>query len=206
MSTEKNSMKAEMFEEITEENCGDKLKLIREISGMSRRELARILGVSEATIRRLEDSDSMPSDEFLNKLRALCIIGHEKFSRLPDDEKEKVGEMIGFAGGSASGIGAVIAAVSAAGVSGLSAAGITSGLAAIGGGMMIAGIGVVAAIPIATGLLGYGVIKGIKSICDANNLSCKEVNDRWEIRRPTTNENDDDSITNNISTDSEGEC
>ena len=87
------------------------------------------------------------------------------------------------AGGTVAGVGGSIAAIGAAGaVSGFSAAGITSGLAAIGGGAMLTGIGVVAAVPVATGLLGYGLVKGIKAICKANNLSCTEVNERWEIR------------------------
>jgi hypothetical protein len=46
---------------------------------------------------------------------------------------------------------------------------------------MITGIGLVAAIPVATGLAGYGTVKGIKKICEANRLKCKEVNERWEI-------------------------
>jgi hypothetical protein len=32
-----------------------------------------------------------------------------------------------------------------------------------------------------TGLLGYGLVKGIKKICVANKLSCQEVDGKWEI-------------------------
>ena len=175
---------AEFKEHVTKKNCGAKLRLIRELLGISRRELARIIGVSESTLRRLEENNTLPTDEFMNRLQALCVIGAAKYGKLTDSEKEKVSEVIGVAGGVVAGVGGSIAAIGAAGaVSGFSAAGITSGLAAVGGGAMLAGIGVVAAIPVATGLLGYGLVKGIKSICEANNLSCTEVNERWEIRR-----------------------
>jgi DNA-binding XRE family transcriptional regulator len=175
---------AEFKEPVTKENCGVKLRLIRELLDMSRRELAKIIGVSESTLRRLEEGNSLPTDEFMNRLQALCVIGAAKYAKLSDAEKEKISEVVGTAGGVVAGVGGSIAAIGAAGaVSGFSAAGITSGLAAIGGGAMLTGIGVVAAIPVATGLLGYGLVKGIKAICEANNLSCNEVNEKWEIRR-----------------------
>lgn len=175
---------AEFKEPVTKENCGAKLRLIRELLEMSRRELARIIGVSESTLRRLEEGSSLPTDEFMNRLQALCVIGAAKYAKLSAAEKEKISEAVGTAGGVVAGVGGSIAAIGAAGaVSGFSAAGITSGLAAIGGGAMLTGIGVVAAIPVATGLLGYGLVKGIKAICEANKLSCNEVNEKWEIRR-----------------------
>lgn len=179
----------EFKERLTKENCSAKLKLIIDNLGISRRELARIIGVSESTIRRLsagskDKGSTQPTDEFMNRLQGLCAIGAAKYDKLSAAEKEKVSELIGTGGGVVAGVGGSIAAIGAAGaVSGFSAAGITSGLAAIGGGAMLTGIGVVAAVPVATGLLGYGLVKGIKAICEANNLSCTEVNKKWEIRR-----------------------
>ncbi len=172
----------DMMEDITEENCYRKLKLIRNVSGMSRRDLAKVLGVSESTIKRLELKSTKPTRDFMLKLAALSVIGHQKYSKMKDSEKEKVSEAIGAAGGAAVGVGASIAAISASGVvAGLSAAGITSGLAAIGGGAMIGGVAVVATIPLAIGGAGYGLIKAVKAICKANNLKCKEVNEKYEI-------------------------
>ena len=174
-------------EEVTKANCGEKLEFVRKISGMSKRELAGKLGVSEATIRRLEAESSEPTDEFMNRIRALCVIGIAKFGKLSESEKEKVSESLGALGGVVAGIGGAIGAVSVSGaVAGLSAAGMTSGLAALGGGAMLTGIGVVAAIPIAAGLAGFGLVKGIKMICEANGLECQEINERWEIT--TTNQ------------------
>lgn len=178
---EGEQQKAAMEEPVTEENCGEKLRLVRDVSGLSRRELAKVLGCSETTVFRLESKKTLPTQDFINRLRGLVVIGYHKFSKMSDAEKNVIGETLGMAGGVTAGVGGSIAAVSASGVAGLSAAGITSGLAAIGGGSMLGGIAVVAAIPIAVGLGGYGLAKGIKAICEANNLSCKEVDGRYEI-------------------------
>ncbi len=174
--------KHKMMEDITEDNCGEKLKLIRQISAITQRNLAEILGVSESTIKRLETGDTKPTKDFMLMLAALCIIGKEKYSKMSKAEKEKISEYLGSAGGALTGVGASIAAISSSGaVAGLSAAGITSGLAAIGGGTMLGGIAVVAAIPIAVGAAGFGLVKAIKKVCELNNLNCKEVNKRYEI-------------------------
>ncbi|SMO77053.1 helix-turn-helix domain-containing protein [Ruegeria faecimaris] len=186
---EDERQKAAMEGPITPDNCGEKLKLVREVSGLSRRELAEVLECSESTIYRLETKKSAATPEFMNLLKALVIIGRHKFSQLTDSERETLLDTLGAVGGTASGIAGSVAAVSVAGsVSGLSAAGITSGLAAIGGGTMLGGIGLVAAIPVAAGLAGYGLVKGIKSICDANGLDCVEVDGRYEIT-PKTDKN-----------------
>lgn len=175
-------------EPITEENCGQKLKLVQEVAEMSRRKLAGVLGVSEASLRRLEKGPerpgTKPTEEFMNRLRALCVIGKANFEAMSEAKKEKVSQHIGAAGGAALGVGGALGAVSALGaVGGLSAAGMTSGLAALGMGSMAVGIGAVAAIPLAAGALGYGVVKGIKKICEAKSLDLVEVDGRWEIRK-----------------------
>lgn len=191
--------KAKLEEPVTKENCGKKLILIKDVLGISRRHLAKIIGVSEATLRRLEigpDSEegTLPTKDFMNRLRALCVIGIAKYSKLSDAKKEKISEAVGTAGGVVAGVGGSIAAIGAAGsVSGFSAAGITSGLAAVGGGTMLAGAGVIALIPVATGLLGFGLVKGIKKLCEANKLSSKEKDGKWEIRKkPETGSNETD--------------
>lgn len=179
---ESEDQKKKMLEPINEANCWEKLRLIREISGLSRRDLASTLGVAESTIYRLETQQTVPKVDFMLRLSGLVAIGHAKYSKMSDGEKDKIAEYLGAGGGVAAGVGGAIAAVSASGaVAGLSAAGVTSGLAAIGGGAMVGGIAVVAAIPLAVGAAGFGLVKGIKAICDANRLNCKEVDDHWEI-------------------------
>jgi len=179
---EDEDQKKQMLEAITEDNCGVKLKLVREVSGLSRRDLASVIGVAESTIYRLEKKQTLPKADFMLRLSGLVAIGHAKYSKMSEKDKEKVSEYIGAAGGIAAGVGGAIGAISVSGaVAGLSAAGITSGLAAIGGGTMLGGLAVVATIPVAVGAAGYGLVKGIKAICEANKLDCKEVDNHWEI-------------------------
>lgn len=183
---EDEDQKKSFEETITPENCGSKLKLVREVSGLSRQELASALGCSESTIARVETKKTLPTEDFTNRLRGLTVIGHHKFKSLTDLEKTSINDTLLAVGGGASGVTAGIAgslaAVSLSGsVSGLSAAGITSGLAAIGGGTLLGGVGIVAAIPAAVGLAGYGLVKGIQSICEANSLSIQEIDGQFEI-------------------------
>ena len=178
---ESEHQREEMLEAITQSNCGKKLKLVREVSGLSRRELAAVIGVSESTIYRLETTDTLPTTDFMLRLSGLVAIGHARFAKMSEKEKEKVSEYIGATGGIAAGVGGAIGAISASGaVAGLSAAGITSGLAALGG-TMLGGLAVVATIPVVAGLAGYGLVKGIKAICKANRLDCKERDEHWEL-------------------------
>ncbi len=180
---ESEEQEREMKEDITKENCGEKLKLVRRISGISRRELAKVIGVAESTIYRLEVGKTQPTDGFMLRLSALVAIGYAPYSKLSEKEKEHMSDYIGAAGGFAAGIGGSIGAISASGaVAGLSAAGITSGLAALGG-TMLGGIVVVGTIPVAAGFASWGLVKGIKAICEANKLDCREVDGHWEIVR-----------------------
>lgn len=175
--------KMDMLEPITAENAGKKLILIRSVSGLSRRDLAKVLGVAESTVFRLETKKTKPNAEFILRLGALCAIGHAKYSKLSEEEKEKISEYLGTTGGIAAGIGGALGAVSISGaVAGLSAAGVTSGLAALGGGAMLGGLAVVATIPVVAGAAGYGLVKAIKYICEVNDLDCKEIDEHWEIR------------------------
>lgn len=178
---ESEDQRKKMLEDVTIENCGVKLKLIRDISGMSRKDLAKCVGCSESTITRIETGKSLPTKDFMLRLAALSIIGHAKYSKMSESEKEKISDVIGASGGVLAGVGGAIGAVSMSGaVTGLSAAGIASGLAAIGG-SMLGGLAVVATIPVAVGFAGYGLVKGIKAICAANKLSCTDVDGKFEV-------------------------
>jgi DNA-binding XRE family transcriptional regulator len=178
---ESEDQREKMLELLTEKNCGEKLKLVREVQGISRRDLAKVLGVAESTIYRLETKKTLPTTEFMLRLSGLVAIGFGTFSKISEKDKEKLSQYIGTAGGVAAGVGGAIGAISASGaVAGLSAAGITSGLAAIGG-SMLGGLAVTMTIPLVVGAAGYGLVKGIKAICEANKLDCKEVDNNWEI-------------------------
>ena len=86
-------------EPIHTENCGQKLKLVREVSGLSRRELADALGCSESTVVRIETKKTLPTEDFMNRLRALTVIGHHKFKTLSDAEKSTLNDIFTAAGG-----------------------------------------------------------------------------------------------------------
>ena len=178
---DKDTVRA-LTEPVTEDNCGAKLKLIRDLSGLSRKELAQALGCSQSTIVRLEGGETRASHSFMLRLMALVTIGHAKYANMNAKEKSELTAILSAGGVVTAGIGAAITAVSSAGATaGLTAAGVTSGLAAIGGGAMLGGLTVVAAIPLMAGAAGFGLARAIRAICVANKLRCKEVDSQYEI-------------------------
>ena len=179
-SYESAEQKAKLDELVTEDNCGEKLRLMRALSGHSRRDLAKVLGGPESTIYRLERKQTLPTAVFMTSLRGLELVGYDRFSKMSAGEKESISETLGTAGGITVGVGGSVAAISVSGsVAGLSAPGITSGLAAIGG-TMIGGVVVACSIPLAAGLSCYCLVKGIKALCATSNLDCTDVNDRYD--------------------------
>lgn len=175
--------KSELMEELNAENCGEKLKLLKTSLLINNRELAKTLGCSEATISRIESGKTKPTAEFLNKLLALVFIGHSKYNSMSKQERSKILEYTGALGGAGVGAGVALAGASASGaVAGLSTAGVASGLAVVGG-AVLGGGAIVASLPAAIGLVSFGVLKGIKSICEANKLDCTEVDGQFEIRK-----------------------
>ncbi|MDD3276739.1 MAG: helix-turn-helix transcriptional regulator, partial [Kiritimatiellales bacterium] len=134
MNLDNANAKTEFLESITASNCGEKLTLARDAMAITRRELASIIGCSEATISRIEAGKTKPTIDFMNRLRALVLIGQSKFKSLSSKDKEKTIEFVSATSAAGAGFGAAMAAVSASGtVVGLSAAGVASGLSAIGG-------------------------------------------------------------------------
>ncbi len=176
---ENEEKKKEFLENITKDNCGEKLKLIRDSSMMTKRDLAKVIGTSETTISRLEAGKTKPTADFMNRLLALVLIGHSNFKALTEKEKNNLIEYIAAAG--ATGIAAAIASLSSKGIRGLSAATVSYGVTAIGA-SVLGRTALIAAIPLSAGLVSYGLIKGIKSICEANKLNCTEIDDKYEIR------------------------
>ncbi len=187
-----------MLEPITKANCGDKLRLVRDVSGLSRAELAQSLGVSESTIYRLETRQTAPTDDFMLRLAALVAIGHARYARMSEEEKEKLSAYLAATGGAKGGIGGAIAATAARDLLGrVSAAGVTSGLAAIAG-TMLGGLEVVARLPLIASAAGYKFVKNIKAVCDANSLRVREVDGRYEIARKRPLVPDPESIYDDL--------
>jgi len=145
---------------------------------------AKVIGCPEATMKRILGGETKPTDAMMKQGCVMIELGVKRYSKLSKAEKEKISAIIGTTGGGVLGFGAVTAAVSAAGITGLSAAGITSGLAAIGsfvvGGGMVAGLIVTAGIPIVAAGAGYGIVKGIKFLINRAKLNKVVLDSAWE--------------------------
>ena len=179
----------EMLEEITRKNCGKTLNKIRKNFGsMSLQDFAKLIGVSRSTIMRIEDGRTLPSDEFLNRLKALQLIGVSKFRMLSDKNKTHFTKLIEEVGENPDEISQIIRKNM---LKVLTPAGILAGLGVLGGASLVASTTVISSIPILSGLSGYGIVKGLKAILDANNLRATEVDGRWEIIRKKPEKKED---------------
>ena len=181
--TEQGSM-----DPITRENCGQALRNIRGKFGkMSLEDLAKILGVSRSTVMRIEDGRTLPSDEFMNRLKALQLIGVSKFRTLCEKDKTKFSELLEDHGEDVEATWKLLTKMVSKELFPL---GIIAGMGTLGGAAFVAGP--ISYIPVLTGFAGYGLIKGIKAILEANNLKCTEVDGRWEVeKKETTNKKEE---------------
>jgi transcriptional regulator with XRE-family HTH domain len=179
----------EMLEEITRKNCGKILKRIRENFGsMSLQDFAKLIGVSRSTIMRIEDGRTLPSNEFLNRLKAIQLIGVSKFRMLSNKNKAHFTGLIEEAGENPEEISKIIEKEMH---NILTPAGILAGFGVVGGASLIASSNVISSIPILSGLSGYGLLKGLKAVLKANDFRATEVDGRWEIIRKKPNGKED---------------
>jgi len=65
----------------------------------------------------------------------------------------------------------------------LTPAGILAGLGTIASASLNLSTSVISAVPVMSSLAGYGLVKGLKSVLEANNLSCVENEGVWEITK-----------------------
>lgn len=156
-----------------------------EENDLTTRQVAKAIGCSDATINRVLDGITLPSDEMMNQVGIMVAAGFGRYATMTEAEKERWTEKASAVVGGVLGVTWISSVVSAAGtVSGLSAPGITSGLAALGlGGGMIVGVAVAAVIPLGVGVAGYGIAKGAKYAVNEWNLRVTELSARWEIAR-----------------------
>ncbi|MEL1244488.1 hypothetical protein AAEO56_09465 [Flavobacterium sp. DGU11] len=176
------------MEEITYDNISNFIKRFMKNNNLEIKTIAKEINCSISTLNRIIKKESLPTSNMLKQVGIMISIGFEKYRKLSNSEKESISEKIGAFGGGILGFGSITAAIGASGtVAGLSAAGITSGLSAIGGivgGGMTVGIITVAFIPIATIGVGFGIIKGVKSIISNNRLNNVEYDSYWEYPNP----------------------
>ena len=166
---------------VTRENCGAVLKELRHKFGsMSVAELARTLGVARSTIMRIETGQTIPSDDLLNRLKAIQVIGISRFRALSEKDKTRFLELAEEVGENPEIFSEVIAKRM---VKELTPAGILAGLGTIASASLNLSTSVISAVPVLSSLAGYGLVKGLKSVLEANNLSCVENEGVWEITK-----------------------
>ncbi len=176
----------DMLKSVTRENCGHILKELRERFGrMSVAELAGILGVSRSTVMRIEAGQTYPSDDLLNRLKAIQVIGISRFKTLSEKDRARFSGLIKEIGEDPEVFAGVVTDRM---VKELTPAGILAGLGTIAAASLNASTAIVSSIPVFSSLAGYGLVKGLKGILEANRFECAEKNGRWEITKTTSSE------------------
>jgi DNA-binding XRE family transcriptional regulator len=175
-----NEMK-EIPEYVTRGNCGRVLRELRQRFGsMSVAELAKTLGVARSTVMRIESGRTTPSDDLLNRLKAIQVIGLSRFRVLSEEDRVRFVTVLEEIGESPE---MFSRAVTNGMVKELTPGGILVGLGAIASASLNVATSIVSSIPVLSSLAGYGLVKGLKSVLAANNLSCVESDGVWEITR-----------------------
>lgn len=172
--------------QITKENYSQILKSYISQNKLELRKISKVIDCSIPTLERLLDNQTIPSDEMIKQTGILITLGFAKYSKLSNAEKEKYSEKLGTLSGAGIGFASITAVVGGLGTAGLSGAGIMSGLAAVGGFVgagAATGIVVVATVPILTGIVGYGLIKGIKHLTGNYKQKVISIDKRWEISK-----------------------
>jgi len=171
----------EMPKSVTRKNCGSVLRELRQKFGsMSVAELAKALGVSRSTVMRIEAGQTIPSDDLINRLKAIQLIGISKFRALSEIDSARFLELIEEIGENPE---IFSEAITKRMVKELTPAGILAGLGTIASASLNLSTSVISSIPVLASLAGYGLVKGLKAILEANNLSCIENEGVWEITK-----------------------
>ena len=166
---------------VDRKNCGKVLREIRlKFGSMSMAELARTLGVSRSTIMRIETEQTLPSEELLNRLKAIQLIGISKFQELSQKDRDHFAIFMNGMGENADDFSKDMTTHM---VKSLTLSGILAGLGTIASASLNMSTSVVSAVPVLSSLAGYGLVKGLKAILEANDLNCAEKDGVWEITR-----------------------
>jgi DNA-binding XRE family transcriptional regulator len=167
-----------LTQQVTRENCGDLLAALRAAQGVVLSDFAAAIGVSRSTILRIEGGKTYPSDDFLNRLKAIQLIGLSKFAKLNDIDESGFAEALGSVGVDPKSLNMVLAGGLLARLTPL---GILVGLGTVGGATFLAATGVVTSIPVVAAIAGISLLKALKKVTQANGLTCDEIDGHWEI-------------------------
>ncbi|MCQ4141905.1 hypothetical protein [Chryseobacterium sp. EO14] len=182
----KNLTVPNYMQNITRENYSEILHDFINKYNLNKKKISKVIGCSSATMERLLNGNSLPSDEMLKQTGILITLGIEKYSKLTKTERENISELLGTLSGGGLGFATITAIVSELGFLGLSGAGIMSGLAVLGsavGAGAAAGIVVAATVPIAAGAAGYGIVKAVKAITRKYKNKSTFIDNKWEIAK-----------------------
>jgi transcriptional regulator with XRE-family HTH domain len=156
------------MDQITKENCSEAIDRICEEASITKKQLAEILGVSPSSIVRIQKVGQKAGDEFINRLKALQVLGYAKYKELLSsneniDPKLLSGKVLTISG-VLTGLTAVISLKSVA-------TAVTVSIPLLGLGSAVAG-----------GLLAGGIFNSISKLCKKNKLNCEEKNGNLEIK------------------------
>jgi len=134
-------------------------------------------------VMRIETGQTIPSDDILNRLKAIQVIGISRFRALSEKDRNRFLQLLEEIGESPE---MFSKAITDRMVKELMPAGILAGLGTIASASLTLSSSIISSIPVLSSLAGYGLVKGLKSVLEANNLSCVENEGFWEITK--TNE------------------
>jgi len=164
---------------ITKENCGEQLRELRLRNRISRDVLGKVLGTNRGTIRRQEESETAkPSDEFMNRLGAVQLLGASKLLDTERDDTEGHGVLFDPAAGGGQMIVEALRQLTGQGV----AAGLTV--------LLLQGTNVRGkAIPLPSlstlTQVGAGSVKALADVAAANGFQLEETDKGWRaVRAP----------------------
>ncbi|MCS4301012.1 hypothetical protein [Chryseobacterium sp. BIGb0232] len=174
------------MENITQENYSELLSKFINKNNLTYKKVSNVIGCSGATLKRLLNGNTLPTNEMIKQTQVLITIGFDTYVKLADEEKKNILEILGSAVGAGLGLGTLTNVVGGIGVAGLSGPGIMSGLAVLGstvGAGAAVGIVVTAAIPFGAGAAGYGIIKGAKAWNKKYKNKNTIIDAKWEIAK-----------------------
>lgn len=132
---------------------------------------------------RIEAGQTQPSNEFLNRLKALQLIGTSKFRSLSMEDQGRFQALIKEMGEDPN---LFSKTMNDGFVRELTSTGILAGLGAIAGASLSVSTSIITSIPVLSSLAGYGLIKGLEAVLAANQLNCTENDGQWVITKTTS--------------------
>ena len=117
---------------------------------------------------RIEAGQTLPSEEILNRLKAVQLIGISRFLALSQKDRAHFTSFMNGIGEDADDFSNGMTSHM---VKALTPSGILAGLGTIASASLNMSNSVVSAVPVLSSLAGYGLVKGLKAVLEANGLN-----------------------------------